>query len=88
MLAPKICPPASLRDLIRRLMQAGCYQQGVAGMAGPRGPKTFRELVRIMPDNRKRSAQLPNMDDNDRLPHQIGRSLCNQLGLDAADFGY
>ena len=74
-----------LRDLERR---ERCCVEGVNGMAGPRGPKQYRRVVRIGADGIKRVAVLPNCDDGDPLYPPTVRSIFRRLGLDPAHHGY
>lgn len=89
MLAPASDPQLRLRDFLRELeTRAKCHLQGIGGMRSLRGPAQFRRIVRLGPDGRPRVAQLPNMDDSDPLYPETGRSICQQLGLDPAEYGF
>jgi hypothetical protein len=79
----------SLRDLIVELeTRAGCRVEGVHGMAGPRGPKTSRKIVRRKPNGPLCIAVLPKIDDADPLDPSVGRSIVRRLGLDPRDYGF
>ena len=89
MLAPMSNQQFRLRDLLRELeTRAQCHVEGIGGMRGPRGPSQFRRVVRLGPDGHARVAQLPNMSDSDPLYPEMGRSICQQLGLDPAEYGF
>lgn len=80
MTAP-IKPPFTLGDLLLMLRRQGHAVSTIAALPGS------RKLVRWDGDY-KYVAVLPDIKDSTRLAAQTGSSICRQLNLDPADFGY
>ena len=77
-----------LRDLLTELnKREGCRVDGVAGMAGPRGPIRRRRLLRTTTE-RKYVVDIPNMNDEDPVTPPVGRAICVGLGLKPDDYGF